>query len=84
LTAVPGLTQSGPELAGRQIRDDARGWKVTILPPPRGLTLARALCFGAGGILGVAEARRRSPAKDGANEVLRAEQIAVWEAVLVK
>ena len=34
-------------------------WKVTVLPLPKGFTLARALCFGGGGILGVAEARRR-------------------------
>jgi hypothetical protein len=42
-------------------RIESRSWKVTILPLPRGLTFARALCFGAGGILGVAEARRQSP-----------------------
>jgi len=39
-------------------RVDAAGWRVTVLPPPKGLTSARALCFGAGGVLGEAEARR--------------------------
>ena len=46
-------------MASLSSRIAPENWKVTVLPLPKGFTLARALCFGGGGILGVAEARRR-------------------------
>jgi hypothetical protein len=56
-------------------RVEAGSWRVTLLPLPKGLTSARALGFGAGGVLGVAEARRPESLRrclwvDGRPEVL--------------